>query len=390
MSTSPQATPAEVPDGFEPARNAASALARALESEFVEREREIVSLMVALVAEEHILLLGPPGTGKSALTNALCGALRGRYFQVLLTKFSVPEEVFGPISLQGLENDEYRRVTAGYLPEADVAFIDEIFKANSSILNAMLTALNERAFDDGGKRRAIPLKLAVAASNEFPQDDGLAALYDRFVLRHWVDPIRSRDALRSLLSSGREPTINVSLTPDQLATLRTARDLVTVPDDVVTAVLNLRDELAKEHGITASDRRWRKAMKLIRAAAVLDGRLTADRRDMLVLSAALWDDRDSIPAVYGAVARLVNPDLGKALEYLDTAIEAYAGLKLAEDGSSVQELSQANDTLKKLVDRMNRLDGDTDIERAMARVVRMQHEVATAAAARLGLSGLSF
>lgn len=369
--------PSPIPDGLDDAIAAARALQAALNGAFIERAREVRSLLLALVAEEHILLLGPPGTGKSALTTALCRALGGRYFELLLTKFSVPEEVFGPISLQGLERDEYRRVTAGYLPEAEVAFLDEIFKANSSILNALLTALNEGAFDNGGKRQPIPLKLCVGASNEFPEDDALAALYDRFVLRHWVEPIASRDNLRSLLATAGEPRVAARLTAEQVATLRGARELVQVPDDVLDAVMDLRDRLMAR-GITASDRRWRKCMKLVRAAAVLDGRLVATVNDILPLTWALWEDRESIPAVHGAVAE-VRPHYAEALRLLDAATEEYGKVDFKADKATregTEAMARANQALKAITERLAALPDDDDIESVRERVGSRQRQIA--------------
>src|SRR5262249_8007401 len=139
----------------DPLRVSALALERDLNSAFAEREREIRGLLLALLAREHVLLLGPAGTGKSALANCACAAIHGAtFFQWLLTRFSSPEEMFGPVSLDGLKNDRFRRIPTGKLPEAHVAFLDEIFKANSAVLNSLLTALNERAFDNDGGRVA--------------------------------------------------------------------------------------------------------------------------------------------------------------------------------------------------------------------------------------------
>jgi MoxR-like ATPase len=120
-----------------------------LQAGLLERETEVRLLLLAALCGEHLLLLGPPGTAKSELSRRLSKLTGGKYFERLLTRFSVPEELFGPLSMRGLENDLYVRQLEGYLPTAEVAFIDEIFKANSAILNALLTLLNERLFDNG-------------------------------------------------------------------------------------------------------------------------------------------------------------------------------------------------------------------------------------------------
>src|SRR3954465_5285107 len=152
-----------------------------LSAALIERDDEVDLVLTALVAQEHVLLVGPPGCAKSLLLDSLLGWAGGKRFSVLLTKFSVPEEVFGPVSLAGLKEDRYRRITTGKLPEADFAFVDEVFKASSAILNTLLKLLNERVYDAGdGEARPVPLKLCVAASNEWPGTETakeLAALF---------------------------------------------------------------------------------------------------------------------------------------------------------------------------------------------------------------------
>ena len=161
-----------------------------LMAQFPERKDVIDGSLAAVLASEHVLLIGPPGTAKSALVRCLAQVFGGSYFERLLTKFSTPEELFGPLSLKALEDDRYERLTEGYLPTAGVAFLDEVFKANSAILNALLTLLNEREFDNGAGRTHTPLISVVAASNEVPVDESLHAFYDRFLLRVPVQPAR--------------------------------------------------------------------------------------------------------------------------------------------------------------------------------------------------------
>lgn len=160
-------------------------------------------MLLSLLCGEHSLLLGPPGVAKSQLCSRITSliARNEKMFSRLLTKFTLPEELFGPLSIQDLKLDRHHRITKGYLPEARVAFLDEIFKANSAILNSMLTILNERKFDNGTARYDIPLLIAVAASNEYPANTGeLQALYDRFLFRMWVDPVTSFTGFRDLIN----------------------------------------------------------------------------------------------------------------------------------------------------------------------------------------------
>lgn len=370
------------------------ALSADLDGAFVERRDVIRALLLALLAREHVALLGDPGTGKSAITNALCGALGGTFFQTLMTKFSVPEEVFGPISLVGLEQDQYRRVTTGYLPTASVAFLDEVFKANSAILNALLTIQNERAFDNGGVRSKVPLELMIGASNEMPQDESLAAMWDRFLLRCWVEPVRSRAGKMRLLRMRGEPRIATTLSRDDLAVLRDAVDAVSVPVAVDEALLDLLDALAKEHGIVVSDRRLRKCEKLVRAAAVLEGRLVAQTSDLMALADVLWRTPEERAKVVGTLARCVAPDLAEGLKTLDSAVEAFGMIDLGsspvadvKDGSGrvVQRgLASVNDELRKMVATISKLDQGA-VGEVTARIRAMQQEVARAAQTRLGI-----
>lgn len=374
------------------ATQAINTLADDLGRAFIERSDVIRALLIAILAREHVALLGDPGTAKSAVVNTLCRAIGGTYFQVLMSKFSVPEELFGPISLIGMESDTYRRITRGYLPSAHVAFLDEIFKANTAILNAMLTITNEREYDNAGQREKVPLEILVGASNEMPED-GLNAMWDRFMLRIWVNPIKNRDNMRSLLKMKGEPAITTMLTTDDLATLRAAVGAVVLPDDVLDTVLDLRDALAREHGIAASDRRWRKCMKLICAAAVLDGRTIAEPNDVLVLVDALWRQPEERAKVYGTIARIVCPELAMSLQLLDAATEIFGSINLEtaqvadtrNGNATVPGLGSVNDKLKNILGESRKLNQAGPVAGVTAQILRMATDVQRAARSRLSI-----
>src|SRR6476646_3353530 len=172
-----------------------------LKRRFVGRDEVIDLIALAGVAGEHLFLFGPPGTAKSALIRAFATAVDGRYFEYLLTRFSEPNEVFGPIDLVKLREGTVATVTAGMLPEAEFVFLDELFNANSAILNNLLTVLNERLYRRGREVVRLPLLSLFSASNHLPEDEALEALFDRFLLRCKVEPL-PRAHMGALLDAG--------------------------------------------------------------------------------------------------------------------------------------------------------------------------------------------
>lgn len=308
---------AKLRDGFKAIVNGLNAL-------FVEREAIISGMICAGVAGEHVLLLGPPGTAKSALTRAFSSAFNGAsYFEWLLSKYTVPEELFGPLDLNALKGGTYSRVTTGKLPEAHVAFLDEIFKSNSGVLNALLTALNERVFHDGRGAHPIPLRIVVGASNELPEGSELSALYDRFLVRYWVEGIRNENKLISMLLAGPGQLTSVLNLGDWEAAhaeaMRVGLDAKTCGE-----LMQIRAKLA-DAGITVSDRRWKRATNLLRANAWLSGddEVTVDHFD--VLGDVLWTDPSTRAKVVETLSSVAGSVLAQARRVRDT-------LKLSRSG----------------------------------------------------------
>lgn len=267
-----------------------------LEHGLVERRHVVRLALLAALAGEHTLLIGPPGTAKSELARRLHRAFRdARYFERLLTRFSVPEELFGPLSIRALEEDRYERHTDGFLPDATIAFIDEVFKANSAILNALLTLLNEREFDNGAGRQLCPLVSVIGATNEVPDDEVGEAFFDRFLLRVPVGRV-SADGFAALLEAGcadewAPPDEALALGDEDLGAVSLAAYAVVLPARVVGVLADLRAQMA-EQGTYVSDRRWVKTVWLLRVAAAAEGRAEVGLWDLLLLPACVAPDAE--------------------------------------------------------------------------------------------------
>lgn len=267
----------------------------------VERDVAVRLGLLAALAGEHMLMLGPPGTAKSLIARRLHLAFNNStYFERLLTRFTVPEELFGPLSIKGLEEDRYERLTNAYLPTASIAFLDEIFKANSAILNALLTLLNEREFDNGTVRDKTPLVAVIGASNELPEGEELDALFDRFLLRLHVGPV-TKEAFPTLLGLRGQSTPQVredlKLHDHELRVVQETAEAVEVPEDVVALICDLRDWCTAEE-IEVSDRRWRKVVKLLQVSAATNGRTRVSIWDCWLLQHCLWDTPEAREKVF--------------------------------------------------------------------------------------------
>jgi len=336
----------------------------AIESElnvlFLERKDAIRGLLVSLLAQQHVLLLGPPGTAKSALAENLCRRTGGGYFRWLLSRTSAPEELLGPISLKALEQDSYLRVTTGKLPEARIAFLDEIFKANSAILNNMLSILNERLFFNNGTPTQVPLETVIGASNELPEDrEELGALWDRFMLRYEVGYVRDPRNFEKMLQGGTTAAVTV-ITEAELAQAQAEARLVDVTR-VLALIPFLRQKML-EKGISVSDRRWKQSISLIQAHAWLNGRQQAQDDDLAILSHVLWQEPEQAIAIRQTVMALANPSIQEAQDLLDDAMEVWqiaisaAG---ADGGNVTAQGAEANAKLKKISTRLTALRNES-------------------------------
>ena len=331
-----------------------------------EKETEISLSLLAALAGESIILLGPPGVAKSMVARQLKTAFRdAQSFEYLMSRFSTPDEIFGPVSIQKLKtSDTYERAVEGYLPTADVVFLDEIWKAGPAIQNTLLTVINEKIFRNGNREIHLPLKLLVAASNELPaKGEGLEALWDRFVIRIESRPIKLEKNFRAMLleaptdflgptdftdstdSSGSmgksvftdstdfsdsADFSDLKITAEEYAEWAEKICKIGVKEEVLDAISAIRkslravnvDEAAERRNIYVSDRRWKNIVRLLRTSAFMQDREEVDICDLLPIYHCLWQEPEERDAIRSIVIRaLFSPFAEKLVEMKNALAE---------------------------------------------------------------------
>ncbi len=347
-----------------------------------EKETEISLSLLAALAGESIILLGPPGVAKSMVARQLKTAFReAQSFEYLMSRFSTPDEIFGPVSIQKLKtSDTYERAVEGYLPTADVVFLDEIWKAGPAIQNTLLTVINEKIFRNGNREMHLPLKLLVAASNELlAKGEGLEALWDRFVIRIESRPIKLEKNFRAMLLeshadfSGSTGILghadfadnadfsDLKITAEEYAEWAEKICKIGVKEEVLDAISAIRkslravnvDEAAERRNIYVSDRRWKNIVRLLRTSAFMQDREEVDICDLLPIYHCLWQEPEERDAIRNIVIRaLFSPFADKLVEMknaLAEDIKYHRVRRNPEDGRDYEgEIENLSDGLTSL------------------------------------------
>ena len=337
-----------------------------------EKDTEISLSLLAALAGESVILLGPPGVAKSMVARQLKTAFRDAHsFEYLMSRFSTPDEIFGPVSIQKLKSsDTYERAVDGYLPTADVVFLDEIWKAGPAIQNTLLTVINEKLFRNGNREMHLPLKLLVAASNELPaKGEGLEALWDRFVIRIESRPIKKESNFRAMLlevkSEERRVKNSNAITAEEYAEWSENINKIGVKEEVLDVISVIRkslravnvDEAAERRNIYVSDRRWKNIARLLRTPAFMQDREEVDCCDLLPIYHCLWQEPEERDAIRTIVIRALFAPLAEKLVEMKNAlaedIKYHRIRKSPDEGRDYEgEIETLSDNLSSLERRL--------------------------------------
>ena len=323
----------------------------------IERTEEIRIVLIGLISQLNCLFVGPAGTAKSKLADMICEMIDGKIYNHMLTAHTLTEEVFGVIDIDGYRNGIFRRLPKAMLQEADVCFLDEIWKSSSSILNSLLRIVNEKVYLEQGQRIDVPLKLAIAASNEYPSGEegkALVALFDRFVLRKTVKPIATDRGLDRLLWSTDdelEPAVDFTISADEITAATAAALSLPIDKDARKCFTKIIKE-CRANGVQTGDRRLRQSVRAVRGAAWLDGADAVLPEHLEVLSHTLWIDPEEQPQVVAEiVGQVANPERMKVTGLLGEAEEIISGggsESWHDSMETSQKLASISKELKKL------------------------------------------
>lgn len=335
---------------------------KALNAQFPERVNEIDSALAALLVRENIFMGGPPGTAKSRMAEAICRMIGdtkdGDYFKYQFHPQSVASEVVGGRDFDKGKDGRVVFNTWHRLPECQVALLDEIFKAHS-VLQVLLRVLEEHEFDNGDPNALkIPMRLAIGASNELPTESDLEALFDRFMCRHWVGYCKDPQNVKAIMAGKVGGDVNITFTGTELDMLETGARGVTIEDDILDLLLDIKETLARDLGVIVSDRRWFKIVKMLRAYSFVDGQDSVDEEIIAEKMAdLLWREVKDRPAIDKKVKEKANPLAAEAQEILDGAKDIMSQVPDSTDSAQfLAALSSATGELTKMIDKLKDLD----------------------------------
>lgn len=316
-------------------------------SEGVYEKEHILSLaLLCSIAGESIFLLGPPGTAKSLVARRLKEVFREKQsFEYLMSRFSTPDEIFGPVSISKLKNEDvYERRVEGYLPTATVVFLDEIWKAGPAIQNALLTAINEKIYQNGAETIHLPMKGLIAASNELPkEDEGLEALWDRFLVRLVSNCISNEKTFYKMLRQKQSVMVNIPtelcITNEEYEYWQEQIEEVRLPDEILKVITHIREglkEVLKKENVAPldyyiSDRRWKKIVHLLQTSAYLNDRNQVDYSDLYLLAHTLWNKVEGITVIWNLLMDKFFSDIDKKLDNLEKNLKQTSQKMLPTD-----------------------------------------------------------
>lgn len=340
-----------------------------------EKDEEVALALLTAIAGESMLLLGPPGVAKSMIARRIkCAFSNAKDFEYLMSRFSTPDDIFGPVSISKLkESDSYERMTSGFLPEADIVFLDEIWKAGPAILNTLLTIVNEKTFRNGKENKRVPMKLLIGASNELPADgEGLEALWDRFLVRMECGCVKQEDNFyKILLEDGNDAELNnpevsneLLISNKEYQTWQTEIAKIGIDKEVLDCITFIRhrlprlrivddgdDNSSRIHNVYVSDRRWKHIVRLLKASAFVQGRDSVSLADIPPLSHCLWNEPEEIDSILPiVVSGMLNP-LRVEIEKLEASVSVELKTMRVKQAMNQAEREQdTRDVNKKIFD----------------------------------------